>query len=71
MSAIKKLTEDRDIVIIEDCAQSIGATINNKRVGSFGDSIFSFQSHKNISTLGEGGMLCYDNPEWARILPGL
>ena len=72
MSAIKKLTENKDIVIIEDCAQSIGATINNKRVGSFGDmSIFSFQSHKNISTLGEGGMLCYDNPEWARILPGL
>jgi len=46
------------ITIIEDCAQALGAYIGNTHVGLLSDfSIFSFQSHKNISTLGEGGML--------------
>jgi len=72
MSEINNAVKDRGVVVIEDCAQSIGATIDGKRVGSFGDmSIFSFQSHKNISTLGEGGMLCCNNEEWAKVIPGL
>jgi len=72
MLEIKAAVKGTNIVVIEDCAQSIGATIDGKRVGSFGDmSIFSFQSHKNISTLGEGGMLCFDNQEWGKITPGL
>ena len=72
MNEISKLGEEHDIVIIEDCAQSIGASINNEIVGSFADiSIFSFQSHKNISTLGEGGMICFDNDHWSSVLPGL
>jgi len=48
----------KNIKIIEDCAQAIGAKYNDKYVGYYSDySVFSFQSHKNISTLGEGGML--------------
>ena len=49
------------VPIIEDCAQSIGAEINNKRVGSFGDvSVFSFYATKMICT-GEGGAIaCRD-----------
>lgn len=62
----------RGILIIEDCAQAIGASFNNLLVGSFGDlSIFSFHSHKNISTLGEGGMICTDNDYFAKLIPGL
>lgn len=72
MLSINKIAKNEDLVVIEDCAQAIGATINDQRVGSFGDiSIFSFQSHKNISTLGEGGMICFDNDIWAQYLPGL
>ena len=49
---------NKGIVIVEDCAQALGARINNRHVGTLSDySVFSFQSHKNISTLGEGGML--------------
>ena len=50
---------DRDgIILIEDCAQAIGASRSSRFAGSWGDfSIFSFQSQKNISTLGEGGIL--------------
>lgn len=48
----------KNIKIIEDCAQAIGAKYNDKYVGYYSDyAVFSFQSHKNISTLGEGGML--------------
>lgn len=45
------------IPIIEDCAQSIGASYNGKVVGSFGSaSIFSFYATKMLAT-GEGGMI--------------
>jgi len=72
MKQICHLGKENNIVIIEDCAQAIGASINDQIVGSFADiSIFSFQSHKNISTLGEGGMICFDDDDWASILPGL
>lgn len=72
MKQICQLGKEHNIVIIEDCAQAIGASINDQVVGSFADiSIFSFQSHKNISTLGEGGMICFDDDDWASILPGL
>jgi len=72
MPEIIDLVKDKNIIVIEDCAQAIGATIEGKQVGSFGDiGVFSFQSHKNISTLGEGGMMCLNNDKWAKVLPGL
>lgn len=43
--------------VIEDAAQSMGASWNGKRIGSFGDLIsFSFHANKNM-TSGEGGCL--------------
>lgn len=72
MPAIADLARENNIYLIEDCAQSIGAKINNKMAGSFGDaSTFSFHTHKNMTTLGEGGMLCVRDDEWAKVVPGL
>ncbi len=46
-----------NIPIIEDCAQSLGAECNGKKVGSIGDiGVFSFYATKVIST-GQGGMI--------------
>jgi len=53
---------------IEDCCQSLGTTVNGKKVGQFGMmSIFSFQETKHITTLGEGGMVCSNNEELIEI----
>jgi len=47
--------------IIEDCAQSIGSTLNGQMTGAFGDiAVFSFRSGKYLS-VGEGGALYSNN----------
>ena len=70
--AISKLANDNNLVLIEDCAQSIGAEINGVKTGAISDiSIFSFHAHKNISTLGEGGMLTVKRDDWAGIVPSI
>ncbi len=61
-----------NILLIEDVAQAIGTEINGKKAGTFGDfGVFSFHSHKNITTLGEGGMLIVKNKKFADIIPML
>lgn len=55
-----------DIKIIEDCAQAHGATIGNKKVGTFGDiAIFSFYPSKNLGAYGDGGMVLTKNKKVA------
>jgi len=54
---IKKIAMDNKIPLIEDAAESIGSSIKNKKIGSFGDaSIFSFAGNK-VLTSGEGGAI--------------
>jgi len=51
------------IKIIEDAAHSIGATYNNRPVGSIADyTCFSFQAIKHLTT-GDGGAVCCLNPK--------
>ncbi len=58
---IVKYCRERNIIVIEDCAESHFATLNGEPVGSFSDlAIFSFYSNKNITT-GEGGMVVTDS----------
>ncbi|NLZ56491.1 MAG: DegT/DnrJ/EryC1/StrS family aminotransferase [Clostridiaceae bacterium] len=57
MDRIMSIAKKHKLVVIEDCAQAVGAMYKGKFVGTFGDcGCFSFQYHKTI-TAGEGGMI--------------
>ena len=64
IESIAKICKKYNIYLIEDAAESLGATLNNKHSGTFGDfGIFSFNGNKILTTSG-GGMLISDNKEW-------
>lgn len=64
MPRIMQLAAEHGIIVIEDCAQACGASLNGSPVGSFGHAAaFSFCQDKIITTGGEGGMLVLDDDE--------
>ena len=72
MPAIMRLAQEKGLIVIEDAAQALGVEVDGRMVGTFGDfGVFSFHSHKNMTTLGEGGMLTVKSDHIARILPML
>ncbi len=72
MPTIMEIAAKHNLRVIEDCAQAPGASIDGKKVGSFGDfGCFSFHGAKNITTLGEGGAITVKSDEDAALLPGL
>ena len=61
MYRIQEIAKRHKLTIIEDCAESHGATFRGKMTGSFGDmGCFSFYANKIITT-GEGGMVITNN----------
>lgn len=57
MDKILRFAERYKLCVIEDCAESLGATLNDKHMGTFGDmGCYSFFANKLLST-GEGGMV--------------
>jgi hypothetical protein len=68
MYPLLDLARDHNLKIIEDCAQSHGATYHGQPVGSLGDvAAFSFCQDKIMTTGGEGGMLTTNNEAiWRR-----
>ncbi|SFL14152.1 dTDP-4-amino-4,6-dideoxygalactose transaminase [Mesorhizobium albiziae] len=68
IEGIMKLADAHGLVVIEDCAQSHGAMIGNKQLGSFGHAAaFSFCQDKIMTTGGEGGMVLFQDEERWRI----
>lgn len=64
MDAIMAYAQVRNIKVIEDCAQSHGATFNGRPVGGLGDiGVFSFCQDKIMTTGGEGGMLVLNDTD--------
>lgn len=58
MDALVDLARPRGIRIVEDCAHAAGATYKGRMAGSLGDiGVFSFHQQKNMTTLGEGGLV--------------
>jgi UDP-N-acetylbacillosamine transaminase len=61
---IVALCKEYGVYLIEDAAESLGATYNGKHSGTFGDfGVYSFNGNKILTTSG-GGMLVSDNEEW-------
>ncbi len=66
MTEIMRLAEEREAVVIEDCAQAHGAIYQGKRAGSFGAAAaFSFYPTKNLGALGDGGAIVTNSEEIA------
>lgn len=62
MDRLLSIAKERNILVVEDCAQSCGASYKGNKVGSLGDvSCFSFQQNKTITT-GDGGLLLARDP---------
>lgn len=60
---IASLCRSEDIILIEDCAHSFGATLFGKHSGLFGNAgVYSFYSTKAIPA-GEGGVIVTNNEE--------
>ena len=57
INEIKDVAHNNNLILIEDSAEALGASINGKKVGSIADSsIFSFCGNKVLTT-GEGGAI--------------
>ncbi len=65
MPTILEFARSRDLLVVEDAAHAVGASLNGRAMGAWGHfGCFSFFSNKNMTT-GEGGMLTTDDAELA------
>ncbi len=66
MRRIGEICKSHGAAIVEDCAQAHGATLDGRRVGTFGLlSTFSFYPTKNLGALGDGGAVFTRDPDLA------
>lgn len=58
MRAIMNISDQYNLLVLEDSAQAHGAVLENKKAGSWGHAgCFSFYPGKNLGALGDGGAL--------------
>ena len=62
MDAINAIAKKRDLLVIEDAAQAVGAELNGKRAGVLGPiACFSFFPSKNLGAFGDAGAVTVDD----------
>ena len=63
MTALMEVAKQYNLIVIEDCAQSTGATWGGQKVGSIGHiGCFSFYPTKNLGGCGDGGAITTKDP---------
>ena len=66
LPGIRQLCAERGLWLLEDCAQAHGAAWQGRKVGSFGRAgAFSFYPSKNLTVMGDGGLLVTDDDDVA------
>ncbi|WP_280382758.1 DegT/DnrJ/EryC1/StrS family aminotransferase [Nocardia wallacei] len=75
MDRLTTIADSHQAVVVEDCAQAVGATWRGQRVGTFGAvAAYSFHPSKNLAAAGDAGAVATNDAEIARtvrILRGL
>ena len=66
MDLVVEIAKERNLFLVEDCAQAHGARYKGRPVGTFSDiACFSFYPGKNLGALGDAGAIVTDNKEYA------
>jgi dTDP-4-amino-4,6-dideoxygalactose transaminase len=64
MEHLDEIVRKHDLILIEDCAHTMGASWNGRKSGNFGlAGCFSTQTYKHLNS-GEGGLLTSDDPDF-------
>ena len=64
MEEVIRLAEAAGAIVVEDCAQAVGATLRGRHAGTVGDAgAFSFYPTKNLAGLGDGGAVIAESAE--------
>lgn len=65
MPEINRIAEEHGLVVVEDAACALGASLAGRKAGTWGDAgCFSFHPRKTLTT-GEGGAIVTENPDLA------
>jgi dTDP-4-amino-4,6-dideoxygalactose transaminase len=66
MTRIMQIAERHNLIVVEDAAQSLGATVDGRRAGSIGTTgCFSFYPFKILGCFGDGGAITTNDAEIA------
>lgn len=72
MPAILELARKHGLLILEDCAQAHGASLEGLRAGAWGDAgAFSFYPGKNLGALGDAGAISASDSELIKTIKAL
>jgi dTDP-4-amino-4,6-dideoxygalactose transaminase len=64
MGKLMKIADKHDLMVIDDCAQALGAAYDGKSAGSFGlTGCFSFYPAKTLGSAGDAGLLTTNSDE--------